>query len=171
MMTMSQCIFTTMPISIYSFNTRCYPRKNGAQRQTRRAGGVERGPSRGPVCLVPVMAGDRKKCKPQHDHLFDCMYQQPLLQELLVYCCTWWLGRLWVGGCGCVGMPAVAMLFGPLVLHRTMQLNTPPCFVLGRCCTRTYVLLHFCAWRVMGGSMGWREGGWVGEWMVVCWGR
>ena len=50
------------------------------------------------------------------------------LLHVLLYCCTSWVGglvgRLWVGECGCVGIPALAMYFGPLVLHRTCLLYT-----------------------------------------------
>ena len=85
---------------------------------------------------VPDMAGDRKRWKSQHEHVFDCVFQQPLLQVLLLYCCTWvveWVGRLGVGVSGCVARPAVAVFFGPPVLHPNIQKNTPALSVFAGC--------------------------------------
>ena len=89
------------------------------------------------------------------------MYQrsQPLLHVLLLYCCTWWVvGPVdWLRVCVTVCWYTLAShVFGLLVRHRTMQQNTPLCFVLVRCCFCCAAVLLYMASRWV-----------VGWWKVI----
>ena len=97
-------IFTTMSVSVFFFNTdccrappdpprlqdratpaphgstRCYPRKNGRQHQTRQAGGVEGSPP-GTACSVPGKGADpRGRCfHHSRRHFPPEIFSRPLL--------------------------------------------------------------------------------------------
>ena len=74
----------------------CGPRKNGPhERQTRRAGGVERSRPRPPIWRVIEKHGNPNTIQQQTVH-----GGTDVPQYVLLCCCTWWVGR-WVGLMGC----------------------------------------------------------------------
>ena len=83
-----------------------YRPNNRPEHLVRRAGGVQTSRPRS-----PIWRGIVKWWKSRHEEFcldvstafFDCVYQQPLPQVLLMYSCTWcvggWVDRPVMGGC------------------------------------------------------------------------
>ena len=111
-------------------------------------------PSRGRTCSVPITVGGHKNGIPARALCSACINcTNRRCCKCYYNCCTavhgGWLGR-WVGyvwvAVGVLVYLRRPRFFGPLALHRTIQQNTQPCFVLARCCAYLtyYLLLYGC---------------------------